>query len=125
MSDVDGVWVPIVMFLVLGVVLVATAYLRFKARQELQMTLREVLSRGDAASPELLESLMESLNPPDADLRRGVVSVGVSIAIVIFALVLGEQDAIPPLLGISAFPALIGAAYLFLWWRRRPALDAA
>ena len=115
----DGVWVPIILFLVVGAALIAQSYFRFRARQELQLTLRESMSSGQSLAPEFVEQLLESLNPPGADLRRGLISLAIAGGLLIFALVLGEADAIGPLTGLSAFPFLVGLSYLLIWWLKK------
>lgn len=108
--------IPMVLFLVTGGAFVARSYFRYKANQEQQVTVRELMARGQDVSPEVLETLLQGLLPaPQADLRRGVMGLMIGLALVVFAFVLGEPDARQPLMGIAAFPALIGVAYLALW----------
>ena len=116
----DGNWIPISLFLVVGVVLCAFLYFRYRARREVQETIRAALGQGEQLTPELFDRLSDAINPRDADLRRGVISVAVAIAVSVFALVVGERDAVGPLLGLACFPLLIGLAYLGLWRFNRP-----
>ena len=51
---------------------------------------------------------------PQRDLRRGVISVVAAVAIALFALFIGDEDAVGPLLGISMFPLSIGAGFLLM-----------
>ncbi len=112
--------IPIVMFVMLGLAVMVSAYFRFRAKQEAQLTLRGLLSSSQEVTPEVLDALMEGLVPPaSADLRRGVISITLGIALVVFALVLGDEDAQQPLLAFSAFPFLVGVAYVVLWWTKR------
>ena len=112
--------IPIVMFVMLGLGVIFIAYFRFRARREQQVTLRELLATSQDVSPETLATLMEGLVPPaSADLRRGVISITLGIALVLFAFLLGEADAVRPLVATSAFPFLVGVAYVVLWWVNR------
>lgn len=107
-----GDWIPIVLFLVIGVVLCTFFFLRYRARQEIQHTLRFAVEHGKELSPELLEALHADLGGGNRDLRRGVISVALAIAVGVFALL--EQEA--ELLGIAAFPLMVGVAYIGLWY---------
>lgn len=112
--------IPIVMFIMLGLSVIAVAYFRLRAKQEQQLTLRELLQSSQNVSPEILATLMEGLvPPPSADLRRGVISITLGIAMIVFGLLLDEEDALRPLLATSAFPFLVGLAYVVLWWLKR------
>lgn len=112
--------IPIVMFIMIGLSVIGVAYFRFRARQEQQLTLRELLASSHDASPETLATLMEGLTPaPGADLRRGVISITLGVAVLVFGVVLGQEDAQRPLMALSAFPFLVGLAYVILWWTKR------
>ena len=54
------------------------------------------------------------MQPANADLRRGMISIAVAIAVGVFAFAVGDSGVKTPLLGIAAFPLLIGIAYLIL-----------
>jgi hypothetical protein len=108
------VWIPLSMFVGLAVVLSLWVWFRYKAKRDLQVTIRTAIEKGEGLSPELIENLV---NPPvsaQRDLRRGVISVLSAVAIALFALFIGEEDAVGPLLGISMFPLSIGVGYLVM-----------
>jgi hypothetical protein len=99
-------WVPIVMFLSVAIVL--------GLRREIQRTLRTAIEQGQELTPEVLDRLGES-TAGVADFRRGVLSMAVGVGVAAFGVFLGEEDALRPMLAISAFPFLVGLAYLGLW----------
>ncbi len=107
-------WVPIVLFISLGTVAGLFMYFRYRAKHEVTATVRAALDKGQELSPELLDKLGDSLPSPKSDLRRGVLSISIGLALVAFGILLGEEDAQGPLLAIAAFPFLIGVAYLGL-----------
>ena len=112
----DGILVPIVLFVVVGLATIGRNYFRFLEAKEQQATVRELLAREQEVSPEVLDALLASLLPqPQADLRRGVIGICLGLAVVVFGFVLDEPDARAPLTGLAAFPVLIGIAYLALW----------
>lgn len=93
---------------------VALLYFRAKGRKELHTTLRTALEKGESLSPEVLEGLSHSKS---GDFRRGLLGLAIGVAFGLFGLVIGEEDAVRPMLGISMFPIMIGMAYLLMWWR--------
>lgn len=105
----------IAFFLTFVVVAFLFFYFRFRTRQVYQATLRSALDKGLELTPEMIESLGEKKPPKNADLRRGIIGVGVGVGFAVFGLVLGEEDAVRPLLAVSAFPFMLGLAYLGLW----------
>ena len=111
MSDVS---VPIVLFISVAFVVGLAMWLRHRSRREVHETLRAAIDKGQEITPSLLEHLGEGFGRQRQDIRRGVVSVALALGFVSFGLILGEPDAVRPMLGIAAFPFLIGSAYLFL-----------
>lgn len=111
-----GELIPIVLFLTIGGVLALVYYFRYRTRKEIQTTVRSAIEKGQQLSPELIEGLMESLNPPHADLRRGIISIAIGIAVLLMGSLIGEEDAVGPLMAVSMFPLLVGVAYLLLWF---------
>ena len=108
--------IPIVALIVSGIVLVLFFYFRHRTRSEIQLTVRAALEQGQQLTPEVLDSLTDSLNSRNGDLRRGVLWMAIGGAIFAFATLLDAEDAVGPLMGISAFPFLVGIAYLGLWF---------
>ncbi len=108
--------IPIVLFIVTGIVMVLFFYFRHRTRGEIQLTVRTAMEQGQQLTPEVLESLTDSLHSRNGDLRRGVISIAIGGAFFAFATLLGQEEAIGPLRAISAFPFLVGVAYLGLWF---------
>ncbi|MEJ2087484.1 MAG: DUF6249 domain-containing protein [Gammaproteobacteria bacterium] len=108
--------IPIVAILTVFGVLAYIFYLRYRHRQDIQQTLRAALDKGHDLSPELIASLAANIGGPHADLRRGVIAIAVGVALAGFAALVGEEDAQGPLMGLAMFPALVGVAYIGLWW---------
>ena len=117
--DLVALFVPLAGILGPVLVICMFFYFRFRARAELQATVRQAIDKGHELTPELLERLGETRRTPETDLRRGVVSIMAALAVGAFAFLVGEDDALGPLLGIAAFPLFIGVAYLGLWRARR------
>ena len=115
MEDIIAVFIPIVLFVAVAAVAAARLRYRHLDRLAAQETIRGAIERGQALTPELVAQLTEP-DPKNADLRRGVVSIAIAIAIATFAFSVGEEDAVGPLTGIAAFPLLVGLAYVGLHW---------
>jgi hypothetical protein len=108
------VWIPLTMFIGLAVVLSLLVWFRYKAKRDLQVTIRAAIEKGEGLSPELIENLVNPPVSPQRDLRRGVISVVTAVALALFAFFLDEGDAFGPLMGIAMFPLSIGAGFLLM-----------
>ena len=108
--------IPVVLFLTIGGVIALNFYFRYRTRQAVQQTIRAAIEQGQELTPEVLEGLTDSLNSRNGDLRRGIISLTIGVAIFAFCMLLGKEDATAPLTAIAAFPFLIGIAYLGLWF---------
>lgn len=80
----------------------------------MQETIRLALDKGDMLSPELIDRLGHPKAPKDRDFRLGIIWLAVAIGIALFGFAVPEEEAMQPLLGIAAFPLVIGIAYLIL-----------
>ncbi len=107
-------FIPIALFGALVLIVWIIYAFRYKSQRDVQATYRAAIERGQELTPELLERLGEA-QPRNRDLRRGVVLVGLGLGLAAFGLVLGEEDAVRPLVAVGAFPFLVGVAYLGLW----------
>jgi hypothetical protein len=111
----EGLWIPITAFVVIGLVIFVITFFRYKSRLATQKTIRLALEKGNEMTPELLTSLIEPKHSVSGDLRRGLVSLSIGVGIGLFGYILGEDDAVRPMIGMSMFPVFIGIAYLILW----------
>lgn len=111
----DEVWIPLSMFIGLTVIFSLFIFFRYRSRQELQQTIRSAIDKGQELTPEIIERLGNPPVAPDRDFRRGLVAVGIAAGIALFGVVLGEEDAVRPLLGISMLPLATGIAYLSMY----------
>jgi hypothetical protein len=106
--------IPIVLFISMAVVIGLYFMFRHRTRAELQLTVRTALEKGQELTPEIIERLGEPRRPPHTDLRRALVWLAIGVGFVAFAVLLGEEDAVRPLIAIGAFPLAIGIAYLIM-----------
>ena len=108
------VWIPLSMFIGLAIVLSLWVWFRYKAKRDMQETIRAAIEKGEGLSPELIQNLVNPPVSPQRDLRRGVISVGTAVAIALFAFFVDEGDAFGPLVGIAMFPLSLGAGFLLM-----------
>ncbi|MDE0679389.1 MAG: DUF6249 domain-containing protein [Gammaproteobacteria bacterium] len=109
--------VPTVTMLVIGGTIALITYFRFRRRREVQETIRIAIEKGQELPTEFLETISSPKSRPkkDQDLRRGVVLTAVGLGIGAFGVLVGEDDAVGPLMGIGSIPFLIGLALTALW----------
>ena len=120
----EGILVPITIFLVLGAMVIAPRYFKSRERESLQATLRAAIERGQPLPPDVIEAITRDVKParettPGSDLRRGIIWLGVAAGMVGFAYAVGygvddSGDWFWPLIGIAAFPGFIGGALLVI-----------
>jgi hypothetical protein len=115
MNDAAEVFIPITMFFSMAVVISLFFMFRYRARRDLQDTLRTAIEKGQELTPEIIERLGTPPAAPDRDLRRALVALGIAVGFALFGVVLGEEDAMRPLLAVSCFPLVIGIAFLLMY----------
>ena len=118
MDNVAGEMVLIFMFLGLTVIISLFFWFRFRARGEMQQTIRTAIDKGQELTPELVESLgSPQKSSKDRDLRLALIwlAIGLGIALFGFAMSTVEGRVLMIMLGISAFPFMIGLAYTIMW----------
>lgn len=107
--------VPVAVFGTILAIVWAALHYSAKKRIEAYATVRVAIEKGQQVTPEAMEA-MTRLAHPLADLRRGIILIAVTFAIVGFAMVIGteEEEALRPLLAIAIFPLTVGLAYIGL-----------
>ena len=103
------------MFLGLTVVFSLLVWFRFRARSEMQQTIRLALDKGHELSPEIIDRLGHPKASKHRDLRLATIWLALAVALALCGLAVGEIDAIRGTLAGAAFPLCIGVAYLINW----------
>lgn len=111
----DESMVPIVLFIGITVVFVALFWFRYKARSEMQSTIRAALDKGQELTPEVIDRLGHPKASKDKDLRMGIIWIAVALGLVGFGFAIPDEDDVARIFaGIAGFPFVIGIAYLIL-----------
>ena len=108
--------IPIVMFMMVGIVTVTYFYFKARTRADKQNTIRLALEKGNELSPEFLQQLGEAEPPKDRDLRRGVIFRALAMGLVLIGFAVPEPEALRGLLAGAALPFSIGVAFLLMYW---------
>jgi len=117
----EGLWVPIVLFIMSGIVALGFIYWNHRNRVAVLETVQKAMDTGSSLTPDLLAKLGAALNPRARDLRRGVVILSLGIAGVLASLFFDDPDIITGIRAGSMFPLLVGAAFLVVWRLNRDA----
>jgi len=109
--------IPIALFAAGTIIVWLTVHFRFRAKAEMQQTIRLALEKGTELSPELIDRLGDPEPGKDKDLRRGLIWSALAIGLVLcgFAVPDPTGNALRGCLAGAAFPFAIGVAYLVMW----------
>ena len=115
----EGIFVPIVLFIVIGAICIVPVWLKSRERTEMQATLRVAIDKGQPVPPEVIEALTRNVKVAPtslSDMRAGVIWTAVGIGIGLFSYFSGfeDHDFHFPGLGIASIPLMIGLAYIVL-----------
>lgn len=118
----EDILVPLGFFAMIAAIVILPGYIRARSRQRMMDTMRVAFERGQPVPPELIEAIntdpkvavMSSRERADRDLRNGVVTLAVALALIVFgwAVSYEESDAFFPMVGMAAFPGFIGLALI-------------
>ena len=106
------------MFMGLTVIIGLFFWFRYRARGEMQQTIRAAIDKGQELTPELVESLgSQQKSPKDKDLRLALIWLAIAAGMVLCGLSVSyfAVEALYGLAASAAFPACLGIAYLIMW----------
>ncbi len=108
------------MFAGLTVILSFFFWFRYRARSEMQQTIRAAIDKGQELTPELVESLGKPAKPSkDKDLRYALIWIAVAIGFAAMGGAIGaaeaEEEVFLIMSGVATFPLMVGIAYLIMW----------
>ncbi|MGD8325533.1 MAG: DUF6249 domain-containing protein [Sphingomonadales bacterium] len=107
----EDIIVPVVLFLSIGVSIIALLMYRHHNFLAAQETLRKFVDTNQALTPELIQSVGIKPVSPFADLRRGILFVAFALGLVVFGQAVPDDEAPQVFLGLSAFPFFLGIGF--------------
>ncbi len=112
-----GEWVPIVMFSGLTVIIGLFFWFRYRARGDLQQTIRTAIEKGQELTPEIIDRLGSPTPPKDKDLRLALIWLALAVGLSLSGFFAPDPSghAFSGALAGAAFPFCIGVAYLIMW----------
>jgi hypothetical protein len=110
-----GELIPIIFFIILGLVIIAYFYWNHRNRQSIMDTVQKAIAAGEGLSPEMLDRLGAAVNPRMRDLRRGVVFLALGVAGLLCSLFFDIADVVNGIRAASVFPLMLGLAFLLVW----------
>ena len=103
--------VPLTLIVSMAGVMTVALYLRARTRHRALEIIREALEHGAPLDRATVEAIASGYRPEGADLRRGALLLAFAAATWLFSLALDDRAA-TAIRGLSAFPSLLGAAYV-------------
>ena len=107
--------IPIIMFIVLGIVILGYYFWNHKNRETIMATVQKAMDQGKELTPELLMQLGAAVNPKVRDLRRGIVFLSLGIAGLLCSLFFDVADVVNGIRAGSVFPLMLGLGFLLVW----------
>jgi len=126
MEDIVGEMIPLAAFAMIVLVVVVpvwlVSYYRSEDRKRLHETVRIMVEKGQPVSSEMLASLSSTNSKyadprgagSSADIRRGVILIGVALAMCGLGFALNGGYATGPIVGAAAFPGFIGLGFVVI-----------
>jgi hypothetical protein len=122
MEDFIPIFAIFAVFGTITAIIVGPTWLKSRERQEMQVTVRAALDKGQPLPPELVDALsrdvIQKLPSRSRDIRRGVIWLAVGIGLAAFGLINdfngGWDRDFDGMVGIAAIPLTIGLAFLVL-----------
>lgn len=111
----EGIFIPIIMFIMLGIVLVAYFYWNHKNRASIMEVVHKAIETGKELTPELLVQLGAAVNPRMRDMRRGIVFLSLGIAGLLCSLFFNDPEVVNGIRAGSVFPLMLGLGFLLVW----------
>lgn len=113
----EDVIVPSALFLGITIVLCLFFWFRYRIRNDTQQTIRTAIDKGQELSPEIIDRLGQPRPHKDRDLRLALIWIALAVGLALFGAAIPEEqgDAQQVFMGIAAFPASLGLAFLIMW----------
>jgi len=113
--DMAGELIPMVLFVVIGIITLGFFHYNSKNRQSIMNTVQKAIDQGAELTPELLAKLGATINPRARDMRRGIVFLALGMAGLLGSLFFSEPEIVSGIRAGSMLPLMLGAGFLLVW----------
>ena len=105
------------MFAAIAVTVCLVIYFKYRARRDMQATIRTAIKQGQELTPEIVDRLGTPRKGRDQDLRYAIMWLAVGIALAMVGVFVPDPSghAFHGTLAGATFPFCIGLAYLVMW----------
>ena len=111
----EGLWVPIVLFIVTGICTMGFFYFNDKNRSAIMETVQKSMDTGSDLTPDLLAKLGAAINPKVRDMRRGIVLLSIGVSCLLCSMFFTDADVVSGIRAGSMFPLIMGLGFLLVW----------
>lgn len=124
---INDLLMPLIFFGTVLAIVVCSLYFSHKNRVEKYRLIDKLLERGDALSPEMLESIGKTIDPgekasPNNRFGAAVMQVMIGIGLAVFFWALTSYTGAPYfLIAIGVFPFVVGVARLIAFFYEKKA----
>lgn len=108
----EEVLIPLVVFGSIAVIVVSAFYYSYKKRTVVYDAIKVAIEKTGSVDPALVEAIIRDNIGPYADLRKGIILIALATAFILLGLAIPDEEAVRPMMGIAAFPGLVGLAYV-------------
>ena len=108
----EDVLIPVVVFGTIAFVAYMAFHFSYKKRMVVYEAIRVAIEKTGNADPQLINAIVRENVGANADLRKGIILVAVALAFITLGYVIPEEDVFEPMLGVAAFPGLVGLAFI-------------
>lgn len=111
----EGLWIPVVLFIVSGFCIIAFFFFNHKNRDAIMNTVQRAMDTGSDLTPDLLAKLGAAINPKVRDMRRGIVLLSIGIAGLLCSMFFMDAEVVSGIRAGSVFPLMMGLGFLLVW----------
>lgn len=119
MIDITEIVIPAIVFSSIILLVVLLLVYKYRVKRLFLNATQESIKHNDSISPEVIKEIAHQLLKPNSDIQKGLILIGVSVAILIGSFIAdfpqnGNLDLNDLINGVAAFPGVMGIVYLLL-----------
>lgn len=113
----EDVLLPLALFSMIVAITWLIYFYGNKKRTVAHKTIRLAIEQGQQISPAMIEKMSDIIDPKLRDMRKSVILLSLSVALVVIAFVvpIDDMDGIRGVLAGAVIPGTLGLAYFGLW----------